>query len=61
MEFYNWILSLRPKDVKDKEISERELKRKKSKIRNNKILNPQTKIVKILVKLYKEYKVKTSH
>ena len=61
MEFYNWILSLRHKDVRDKGISERELKRKKYKIMNNKILNPKTKIVKILVKLYKEYKVKTSH
>lgn len=61
MEFYNWILSLKPKDVRDMGISERELKRKKAEIRKGKILNPKTKIVKILVKLYKEYKVKASN
>ena len=61
MEFYNWILSLKPKDVRDMGISERELKRKKAEIRKGKILNPKTKIVKILVKLYKEYKVKATN
>ena len=61
MEFYNWILSLKPKDVRDMGISERELKRKKAEIWKGKILNPKTKIVKILVKLYKEYKVKASN
>ena len=60
-EFYEWILSLKPKDVRDKGISKRELKRKKAEIRKGKILNPKTKIVKILVKLYKEYKVKATN
>ena len=56
VEFYDWILSLKPKDVKDKGISERELKRQKAKIRSGKMLNPKTKIVKILLQLYKESK-----
>ena len=47
-EFHDWVLNLKPKDVKDKGISERELKRKKAEIRKGKILNPKTKIVKIL-------------
>jgi len=53
-DFKQWILSLKPKDVKDKGISERELKRQKAKIRNGKELNPKVKIVKILLQLYKE-------
>ena len=60
-EFYNLILSLKPKDVKDNGISERELKRKKAEIRKGKNLNPKTKIVKILIDLYKEYKTNTGH
>ena len=39
-DFKEWILSLKPKDVKDKGISERELKRQKAKIRKGKQLNP---------------------
>ena len=38
--FEQWILSLKPKDVRDKGISERELKRQKAKIRKGKQLNP---------------------
>jgi hypothetical protein len=53
-DFKQWILSLKPKDVRDKGISERELKRQKAKIRNGKQLNPKVKIVKILLQLYKE-------
>jgi len=53
-EFKQWVLSLKPKDVKDKGISERELKRQKAKIRKCKLLNPKVKIVKILLQLYKE-------
>ena len=40
-DFKQWILSLKPKDVRDKGISERELKRQKAKIRNGKQLNPK--------------------
>ena len=53
-DFKQWILSLRPKDVRDKGISKRELKRQKAKIRNGKLLNPKVKIVKILIQLHKE-------
>ena len=53
-DFKQWILSLKPKDVRYKGISERELKRQKAKIRKNKLLNPKVKIVKILLQLYKE-------
>jgi len=53
-EFKQWILSLKPKDVRGDGISERELKRQKAKIRNGKKLNPKVKIVKILLELYKE-------
>jgi len=53
-DFKQWILSLKPKDVRDKGISERELKRQKAKIRNGKQLNPKVKIVKILLQLYEE-------
>jgi len=56
-DFRQWILTLKPKDVKDKGISERELKRQKTKIRNGKPLNPKVKIVKILLQLYKEIKL----
>ncbi|MGC8582052.1 MAG: hypothetical protein ACP5MW_06930 [Thermoplasmata archaeon] len=50
---------MKPKDVRDKGISERELKRQKAKIRSGKTLNPKTKIVKILLKLYKETMLNT--
>jgi len=56
-DFKQWILSLRPKNVRDKGISERELKRQKAKIRNGKQLNPKVKLVKILLQLYKEIKL----
>ena len=52
-EFYDWILSLKPKDVRDKGISERELKRKKAEIRKGKRLNFKTKVNRILFKLYR--------
>ena len=52
-EFYEWILSLKPKDVRDKGISERELKRKKAKVKSGKRLNFKTKVNRILFKLYK--------
>ena len=56
-EFNNWVLTLKPKDVKDKGISERELKRKKAEIRKGKTFNQKTKIVKILLQLHKESKL----
>jgi len=53
-EFTEWILSLKPRDIRDKGISERELKRQKAKIRNSMLLNSKVKIVKILLQLHKE-------
>ncbi len=52
-EFYDWILLLKPKDVRDKGISERELKRKKAKVKSGKRLNQKVKVVKILLTLFK--------
>ena len=49
---------MKPKDVRNKGISERELKRQKSKIRSGKLLKPKTKIVKILLQLYKNHNSK---
>jgi hypothetical protein len=55
-EFTNWILSLKPKDVKDKGISKMALWKIKNKIKLDRKLNPKTKIIKILIQLYKESK-----
>ena len=52
MEFYNWILSLKPKDVRDKGISERGLRNVKQKIRKGNGLKNRSKIIKILFKKY---------
>jgi len=56
-EFRQWVLSLMPLDVKDKGISERTLYKIKLKIKQGKMLNPKTKIVKILLQLYKKTKL----
>lgn len=52
-EFKNWVLSLKPKDVKDKGISKRGLNNFKKKIREKNVLKNKSKIVKILFFLYK--------
>jgi len=44
MEFYNWILSLKPKYVMDKEISERGLRNVKQKIRKGNGMKNRSKI-----------------
>ena len=56
MEFYDWILSLRPKDVRDKGISPQALYKIKTKIKSGKQLNLRIKVVKILLKLYGDLK-----
>jgi len=53
-EFKQWVLTLKPKDVKDKGISERGLERTQEKIKLKKPLNPKTKTVKNLINMYKE-------
>jgi len=55
-EFKQWVLSLKPKDVIDKGISQRALYKVKIKIKNKQPLNPKVKIIKILLKLYKDTK-----
>jgi hypothetical protein len=56
-EFKQWILSLKPKDVAGNGISQQALYYQKSLIRNGKILNPNQKIVRKLLDLYKETKL----
>ncbi len=56
-EFYNWILSLKPRDVRDKGISQQALYKIKTKIRSGKHLNPRVKIVKVLLTLFKKQQI----
>jgi hypothetical protein len=51
-EFYAWVLTLKPKDVKGENISERGLRNIKQKIRNGSGLKNRSKIIKILFKKY---------
>ena len=53
-DFKQWILSLKPEDVRDKRISHQTLYYQKSLIRNGKSLNFKQKVVKILLQLYKD-------
>ena len=53
-EFHDWILSLRPKDVRDKGISQQALYKVKTNVKNGKHLNPKVRIVRILLGMYKE-------
>ena len=52
MKFYDWILSLKPKDVREMEISERGLRNVKQKIRKGNGLKNRSKIIKILFEKY---------
>ncbi len=54
-EFRDWLLALKPKDVRDKGISERTLYKIKLKIKQGKQLNPKTKVVKNLIELFKQH------
>ena len=51
-EFYEWVLMLKPKDVKGKGISERGLRNFKRKIRNGNGLKNRSKIASILFEYY---------
>jgi len=55
-EFKQWVLTLKPKDVMDKGISQQALYKVKTKIKNKQPLNSKVKIIKILLKLYKDTK-----
>jgi hypothetical protein len=56
-EFKQWVLSLKPVDVAGNGISQQALYYQKSQIRNGKNLNPNEKIVKKLLNIYKETKL----
>jgi len=55
-DFKQWILSLKPKDVRDEGISQQALYYQKSLIRNAKSLNIKQKVVRRLSKIYKQSK-----
>ncbi len=55
-EFYDWILLLKPMDVRDEGISQQSLYKIKTKIKSGKQLNLRVKVVKILLKLYGDLK-----
>ncbi|MGC8585283.1 MAG: hypothetical protein ACP5L4_04070 [Thermoplasmata archaeon] len=52
-EFLDWVLTLKPKDVRNMGISKMALWKVKDKIRHGKQLNPKTKIVRKLIQIYK--------
>jgi len=52
-DYKQWILAIKPKDVRDKGISERGLRNFKQKIKNGKGLKNKSKIVRILFEYYK--------
>jgi len=52
-DFRQWILLLKPKNVKDKGISERGLRNFKQKVKNGKGLKNKSKIARILFEYYK--------
>ncbi|MEM0141689.1 MAG: hypothetical protein QXN66_06655 [Thermoplasmatales archaeon] len=56
-QFYDWVLTLKPKDVGGKGIQGRELKRRKVEVRKGKILNFIHIHTEILYKLYKSTQV----
>ena len=55
-EFYDWILLLKPMDVRDEGISQQSLYKIKTKIKSGKQLNLRVKVVQILLKLYGDLK-----
>jgi len=54
--FTDWILSLKPKDVRDEGISQQALYYQKSLIKREKPLNVKQKVVRRLSEIYKEIK-----
>jgi hypothetical protein len=56
LEFKEWILSLKPKDVKNNGISQQALYYQKSLIKSEKHLNVKQKVARKLLELYKENK-----
>ena len=58
-EFYEWVMKLKPMDVKRYGVSKMALWKVKDRIRHDKKLNFKTKIVKILIQKYKSAKQTT--
>ena len=56
-DFKQWILLLKSKDVMDKGLLKRTQYKIKHKIKQGKKLIPKTKIIKILLRLYKDTKL----
>ena len=52
-EFYDWILSLKPKDVWDEGISKQDLSYAKNQIKKGIGLKRKTKLIKALTPMYK--------
>jgi len=52
-KFKDWVLSVRPKDVRDKGISDRVLRNFKRKIKNGRGLKNKSKIARMLFEYYK--------
>ena len=55
-EFYDWILLLKPMDVRDEGISQQSLYKIKTRIKSGNHLNLKVKVVQILLKLYGDLK-----
>jgi hypothetical protein len=55
-EFFDWIYTLKPKDVKDIGISQQALYYQKSLIKSKKHLNVKQKVARKLLELFKENK-----
>ena len=55
-EFYDWVLTLKPRDVRDKGISQQSLYKVKTRIKSGNHLNLKVKVVQILLKLYGDLK-----
>ncbi|MEM3846512.1 MAG: hypothetical protein QXU98_12530, partial [Candidatus Parvarchaeota archaeon] len=56
-EFYNWVLKLKPKDLRNKGISQEAFYKIEAKIKKNEKPNLKAKIVKILTQKYKQSKL----
>ncbi|PYB68472.1 hypothetical protein DMB44_03790 [Thermoplasma sp. Kam2015] len=53
-EFLDWVLTLKPKNIRDRGISHQALYYQRTIIKNGKSLNVKQKVVKNLLQLYKE-------
>ena len=52
-EFYDWVLTLKPKDVRDMGISKQDLSYARNQIKNGIGLKKKTKLIKELIPMYK--------